>query len=76
MTLEMEPLEIGVKQLAATGWKAGQAFDPETDAELMEEDRIEALKRAERNAKSGFFTCKTLIVVYIYRKRIFYVLDA
>ena len=58
MTLEMEPLETGVRQLASTGWKAGQAYDPEADAELMEEDRLEALKRAERNAKSGFFSCK------------------
>lgn len=58
MTLEMEPLEIGVKQLAASGWTAGSSYDAEADADLMAEDRMEAVKRAERNSQSGFFTCE------------------
>ena len=41
-----------------TGWVAGKSYDPEADAELMAEDRVEAVKRAERKAKSGFFSCE------------------
>lgn len=63
MTLEMEPLEMGMEKLAPTGWKAGKAYDPEADAELMREDKEEAVKRAERKAKSGFFSCEFLITV-------------
>lgn len=58
MTLEMEPLELAMSELAQTGWEAGSAYDPVADAELMDEDRVEAAKREQRNSKSGFFTCE------------------
>lgn len=58
----MEPLEVGVKKLAASGWTAGSAYDAKADAELMAEDRVEAFKRTERNSKSGFFTCEPACV--------------
>lgn len=64
MTLEMEPLEVGVNHLAASGWTAGSAYDKDADAELMAEDRIEAIKRAERNSKSGFFTCESTLLLH------------
>jgi len=54
----MEPLETASKRLAASGWKAGKSYDPESDAPLMEEDRVEAVKRAERKAKAGWFSCE------------------
>ena len=43
----------------ASGWVAGKSYDPEADEELMAEDRVEAVKRAERNKKSGIFSCET-----------------
>eukprot|EP00903_Cladosiphon_okamuranus_P012381 g11604.t1 len=53
MTLELEPLETSVEHLAETGWTPGVSYEPEADAELMEEDRQEARKREEREkAKS------------------------
>lgn len=58
MTLEMEPLEMGMEQLAPTGWEPGHSYDPEADAELMAEDRVEAVKRAQRKSKSNFLSCK------------------
>lgn len=58
MTLEMEPLELAMSELAQSGWKAGSSYDPVADAELMDEDKVEATKRAERKSKSGFFTCE------------------
>ncbi|CAN0277536.1 unnamed protein product, partial [Ectocarpus sp. 13 AM-2016] len=62
MTLEMEPLEMGMEQLAPTGWEAGQSYDPDADAELMAEDRVEAVKRAERKSKSNFFSYIKMII--------------
>lgn len=44
----------------ASGWVAGKSYDPEADEELMAEDRVEAVKRAERNKKSGIFSCETI----------------
>ena len=58
MTLEMEPLELAMSELAQSGWQAGSSYDPVADAELMDEDKVEAAKREERKAKSGFFTCE------------------
>lgn len=57
MTLEMEQIEIAKTHLVDSGWEAGAAFDPEADAELMEEDKIEAAKREERNQNAGWWTC-------------------
>jgi len=54
----MEPLEMAMKKLAPSGWVAGKCYDPEADADLMEEDKVEAVKRAERKANAGFFTCE------------------
>eukprot|EP00903_Cladosiphon_okamuranus_P005778 g5726.t1 len=62
MTLEMEPLEMGMEKLSPTGWVAGKSYDPEADAELMEEDRKEAVKRAERKAKSGIFSYIKMLI--------------
>ncbi|CAN0161166.1 unnamed protein product [Scytosiphon promiscuus] len=62
MTLEMEPLEMGMEKLTPSGWEAGKSYDPEADAELMEEDRAEAVKRAERKAKSGIFSYIKMII--------------
>lgn len=42
----------------ASGWVAGKSYDPEADEELMAEDRMEAVKRAERKKNSGFFSCE------------------
>lgn len=64
MTLEMEQIEIGETHLAESGWKAGIAYDPEADAELMEDDKIEAIKREELNKNSGIWTCETLLSSY------------
>lgn len=57
MTLEMEAIETSLAKLAPSGWKAGVAYDKEADRELMDEDRVEAQKRTERNNSSGFFSC-------------------
>eukprot|EP00752_Nemacystus_decipiens_P018246 g16374.t1 len=62
MTLEMEPLEMGIEKLTASGWVAGKSYDPEADAELMAEDRVEAVKRAERKKNSGFFSYIKMVV--------------
>ncbi|CBJ25934.1 probable fusion protein [Ectocarpus siliculosus] len=62
MTLEMEPLEMGMEQLAPTGWEHGHSYDPEADAELMAEDRVEAVKRAERKSKSNFLSYIKMII--------------
>lgn len=56
MTLEMEPLELAMSELAQSGWEAGSSYDPVADAELMDEDKVEAAKREERKSNSGFFT--------------------
>lgn len=63
MTLELEPLETGVERLAETGWTPGASYEPEADAELMEEDRQEAKKREEREkAKScGGLSCEFVV---------------
>ena len=60
MTLELGPLETCVEHLAETGWKPGRTYEPEADAELMEEDRVSARKREEREkAKScGSLSCE------------------
>lgn len=58
MTLEMEAIETSLAKLSPSGWTPGVAYDKEADKELMEEDRIEAGKRAERNKKTGFFGCE------------------
>ena len=58
MTLEMEPLELAMSELVQSGWEAGSSYDPVADAELMDEDKVEAAKREERKSKSGFFTCE------------------
>lgn len=58
MTLEMEPLEMAMKRLAPSGWVAGKSYDPEADAVLMQEDRAEAVKRAERRSNASFFSCE------------------
>eukprot|EP00904_Undaria_pinnatifida_P006693 jgi/Undpi1/3153/HiC_scaffold_15.g06527.m1 len=56
MTLEMEAIETSLAKLAPSGWTPGVAYDKNADQELMEEDRLEAQKRAERSKKSGFFS--------------------
>lgn len=58
MTLEMEAIETSLAKLAPSGWAPGHTYHPEADKELMEEDRIEAMKREERNKRSGFFSCE------------------
>lgn len=56
MPLEIEGIEVGTSRLEPSGWVAAKAFDPKTDQELLDEDKIEAQKREERARKEGFFT--------------------
>lgn len=58
MTLEMEAIETSLSKLAPSGWKAGVSYDAQADQELMEEDKVEAKKREQRNQSAGFFSCE------------------
>lgn len=58
MTLEMEAIDTSLVKLAPSGWIPSVAYDKEADEELMEEDKVEAAKREQRQKKSGFFSCK------------------
>lgn len=60
MTLEMEAIETSLAKLAPSGWAPGTAYDKDADRELMEDDRVEAAKREQRNKSSGFFSCEPL----------------
>lgn len=48
MTLELEPLERYMELVADVDWCAKALRDNEADKDLMEEDRLAALKREER----------------------------
>lgn len=61
MTLEKEAIDTSLSKLAPSGWTPGIAYDAEADEELMEDDRVEAVKREDRNKRSGFFSCKQII---------------
>lgn len=56
------PCNLDTIRVQPSGWVAGKSYDPEADAELMAEDRVEAVKRADRKAKSGIISCEAVRV--------------
>lgn len=71
MTLELEMLEACTEHLAGTGWTPGTAYEPEADAELMEEDRQAATKREEKEKEEscGSFNCENPVLGAPHRLR-------